>query len=190
MSADAALAIVYMLSDPKGAEGSRPNLGGLSQIDGFLLDVRGNSGGYDPNILPTFLRGQWNAADYYVISRDAKRLVPPAYKPLPVALLTNSGTASNAEALALKFRAHKIGPIVGEKTAGMASGGAAAVKLSDGSMLWFSERAIESLDGKSYEGRGVEPDLAVADRPAAAEGQEDAVIEAAIQALAKARPPS
>ncbi len=190
MSVESALAIVDMLSDPKGAEGSRPNLGGLSQIDGFLLDVRGNSGGYDPNILPTFLRGQWNAADYYVISRDAKRLTPPAYKPLPVALLTNSGTASNAEALALKFRAHKIGPIVGERTAGMASGGAAAVKLSDGSMLWFSERAIESLDGKSYEGRGVEPDVAVADRPAAAPGGEDAVIEAAIQALAKARPPS
>ncbi len=72
----------------------------------------------------------------------------------------------------------------------MASGGAAAVKLSDGSMLWFSERAIESLDGKSYEGRGVEPDVAVADRPAAVEGQEDAVIEAAIRALATARPPS
>ncbi len=192
MSADAALAIVDMLSDPKGAEGSRPNLGGLSQIDGFLLDVRGNSGGYDPNILPTFLRGQWNAADYYVISRDARRLTPPAYKPLPVALLTNSGTASNAEALALKFRAHKIGPIVGERTAGMASGGAAAVKLSDGSMLWFSERAIESLDGKSYEGRGVEPDVAVADRPAAAEGGEDAVVEAAIRALSTthARPPA
>ena len=91
----------------------------------------------------------------------------------------------------MKFRAHKIGPIVGERTAGMASGGAAAVKLSDGSMLWFSERAIESLDGKSYEGRGVEPDVAVADRPAAAEGREDAVIEAAIDALAaKPRPPA
>ena len=184
MSVESALAIVDMLSDPKGAEGSRPNLGGLSQIEGFLLDARGNSGGYDPNILPTFLRGQWNSADYYVISRDAKRLTPPAYKPLPVALLVNSGTASNAEALALKFRAHRIGPIVGERTAGMASGGAAAVKLSDGSMLWFSERAIESLDGKSYEGRGVEPDVAVADRPAAAEGGEDAIVEAAIDALA------
>jgi carboxyl-terminal processing protease len=192
LSAEAALAMVDLLSDKKAAEGSRPNLGGLSAIDGFLLDVRGNSGGYDPNILPTFLRGQWNAADYYVISRDAKRLVPPVYEPLPVALLTNSGTVSNAEALALKFRAHRIGPIVGERTAGMASGGAAAVKLSDGSILWFTERAIESLDGKSYEGRGVEPDVAVADRPAAAEGQEDAVIEAAIKTLAAApkRPPS
>ena len=190
MSVESALAIVDMLSDPKGAEGSRPNLGGLSQIDGFLLDVRGNSGGYDPNILPTFLRGQWNTADYYVISRDAKRLTPPAYKPLPVALLVNSGTASNAEALALKFRAHKIGPIVGERTAGMASGGAAAVKLSDGSILWFSERAIESLDGKSYEGRGVDPDVAVADRPAPADGGEDAVVEAAIAALSTKRPPA
>jgi carboxyl-terminal processing protease len=191
MSVESALAIVDMLSDPKGAEGSRPNLGGLSQIDGFLLDVRANSGGYDPNILPTFLRGQWNAADYYVISRDAKRLTPPAYKPLPVALLVNSGTASNAEALALKFRAHQIGPIVGERTAGMASGGAAAVKLSDGSMLWFSERAIESLDGKSYEGKGVDPDVAVADRPASGQGREDAIIEAAMDALAaKPRPPA
>jgi carboxyl-terminal processing protease len=190
MSVESALAIVDMLSDPKGAEGSRPNLGGLSQIDGFLLDVRGNVGGYDPNILPTFLRGHWSSADYYVISRDAKRLTPPVYKPLPVALLVNSGTASNAEALALKFRAHKIGPIVGERTAGMASGGAAAVRLSDGSMLWFTERAIESLDGKSYEGRGVEPDVAVADRPADAGGQEDAIVEAAIRTLTTARPPA
>jgi carboxyl-terminal processing protease len=105
----------------------------------------------------------------------------------------NSGTASNAEALALKFRAHQIGPIVGERTAGMASGGASAVKLSDGSMLWFTERAIESLDGKSYEGRGVEPDVAVADRPASAGGQEDAIVEAAIRTLSSAskpRPPA
>jgi carboxyl-terminal processing protease len=186
MSADTALAVVDMLSDRKGAEGSR-GLAGLSEIDGFLLDVRGNTGGYEPNILPTFLRGRWNAADYYVISRDGKRLTPPEYKPLPVALLVNSGTASNAEALALKFRAHAIGPIVGEATAGMASGGASAERLSDGSMLWFSERAIESLDGKTFEGRGVEPDVAVADRPpSGADGEEDAVIEAAIKALQSA----
>jgi len=170
-------------------QGSR-GLAGLSEIDGFLLDVRGNTGGYEPNILPTFLRGRWNAADYYVISRDGRRLTPPEYKPLPVALLVNSGTASNAEALALKFRAHAIGPIVGEATAGMASGGASAERLSDGSTLWFSERAIESLDGKTFEGRGVEPDVAVADRPAAVEGDEDAVIEAAIRALQTAPRPA
>jgi C-terminal processing protease CtpA/Prc len=59
----------------------------------------------------------------------------------------------------------------------MASGGADARKLSDGSMLWLTARAIEDTDGRSYEGEGVAPDVAVPDR-------EDLVIEAAIKALA------
>ena len=61
-------------------------------------------------------------------------------------------------------------PIVGETTAGMMSGGAAAERLSDGSTLWYTARAIESLDGKSYEGSGVAPDVPVADRPPCGRG--------------------
>ncbi|HVQ54699.1 MAG TPA: S41 family peptidase, partial [Thermoanaerobaculia bacterium] len=157
MSTETALAIVDMLLDRSETGRARRELAGWGDIEGFLLDARGNSGGYDPNILTTFLQGQWSAGDYYAISRDGKRLVPPVYDRLPVALLVNSGTASAGESLALKFRAHKIGPIVGETTAGMASGGAAAAKLADGSTLWYSARAIEGLDGKSYEGQGVAP---------------------------------
>ncbi len=184
MSAETALAVVDMLLDRSEAGRARRELDGWGEIEGFLLDVRGNSGGYDPNILSTFLRGEWSAGDYYAISRDGRRLVPPVYARLPVALLVNSGTASAGEALALKFRAHGIGPIVGETTAGMMSGGAAAQKLSDGSMLWYSARAIEGLDGTNYEGRGVAPDVSVADRPPASEGQEDAIVEAGLAALA------
>ncbi|HKD16429.1 MAG TPA: S41 family peptidase [Thermoanaerobaculia bacterium] len=184
MSAETALAVVDLLLDRKQAERARGGLQGWGEIEGFLLDVRGNSGGYDPNILSTFLQGNWSAGDYYTITREGRRLEPPAYKRLPVALLVNSGTASSGEALTLKFRAHKIGPIVGETTAGMMSGGAAAERLSDGSMLWYTARAIEGLDGTSYEGRGVAPDVAVVDRPAAREGGEDAIVEAAIRVLA------
>lgn len=183
MSAETALAVVDMLSDRAEVARARPALAGWEEIEGLLLDVRGNSGGYEPDILPTFLRGRWSAADYYLISREGKRLFPPEYEPLPVALLTNSGTASAGEALALKFQAHEIGPVVGEATAGMMSGGATAQRLSDGSMLWYTARAIQSLDGKSYEGKGVEPDVPVADRPAAGEEQEDAILEAAVKAL-------
>jgi C-terminal processing protease CtpA/Prc len=50
-------------------------------------------------------------------------------------------------------------------------------------MLWYTARAIESLDGKSYEGKGVEPDVAAADGPPAGEGREEAIVEAAIRAL-------
>ena len=189
MSAETALAVVDLLLDRSLTARARSGLDGWGEIEGFLLDARGNSGGYDPNILSTFLQGQWSAGDYYTITREGKSLAPPLYKRLPVALLVNSGTASAGEALALKFRAHHIGPIVGETTAGMASGGAAAERLSDGSTLWYTARAIEGLDGKSYEGEGVAPDVAMADRPAAREGEQDAIVEAALKALAGAAKP-
>ena len=188
MSAETALAIVDLLLDRDEIARER-KLPGWGEIEGLLLDDRGNSGGYDPNILPTFLRGQWSAGDYYTISRQGKHLVPPLYKPLPVVLLVNSGTASAGESLALKFRAHGIGPIVGEATAGMASGGASATGLSDGSTLWLSRHAIESLDGKSFEGRGIEPDVALPDRPPAGVGQEDTIIEAGLKVLRGQAPP-
>ena len=184
VSAETALAVVDMLLDREETARTHPALAGWGEIEGFLLDARGNSGGYDPNILATFLRGRWSAGDYYVRSRGAKRLVPPVSRPISVALLLNSATASAGEALALKFRAHAIGPVVGEITAGMASGGAAAFSLSDGSTLWITRRAIEDAEGRSYEGRGVSPDILVADRPAAAPGEEEAIVEAGLKALA------
>lgn len=185
MSAETALAVVDLLLDREEIERVRPELSGWSGIQGFLLDARGNSGGYDPNILPTFLRGRWSAGDYWTRTRRGRRHVPPAWKPIPVALLVNSGTASAGEGLALKFRAHRIGPIVGEETAGMVSGGGAAYGLPDGSSLWITQRAIEDENGKPWEGRGVPPDVAVADRPAAAPGREEAIVEAALDAIAR-----
>ncbi|MFN2385957.1 MAG: S41 family peptidase [Thermoanaerobaculia bacterium] len=184
ISAETALAVVDLLLDREEVERAGGPLAGWGAIEGFVLDVRGNSGGYDPNILATFFRGRWSAGDYWVRTREGRRLAPPEYRPLPVALLVNSGTASAGEALALKFRAHAIGPIVGETTAGMASGGAGSYALPDGSTLWITQRAIEDAEGRSYEGRGVAPDVAVADAPPARPGEEEAVVEAGLRALA------
>jgi carboxyl-terminal processing protease len=188
ISAETALAIVDLLLDRSETARARPELSGWEKIEGFLLDARANSGGYDPNILATFLRGRWSAADYWVRSRDGRRLSPPEYRPLPVVLLVNSGTASAGEALALKFRQHRIGPIVGEATAGMASGGAFARRLSDGSMLWITGRRIEDAEGRSYEGDGVPPDRFVADRPPRAPDEEEAIVEAGLRALGAPMP--
>ena len=57
MSAETALAVVDLLLDRKQTERARGGLEGWGEIEGFLLDARGNSGGYDPNILTTFLAG-------------------------------------------------------------------------------------------------------------------------------------
>jgi len=187
LSAETALALVDLLLDREESAHAKPELSGWGDIEGFLLDVRANSGGYDPNILATFLRGRWSSGDYWLTNRSGRRMVPPEYKPLPVALLVNSSTASAGEILALQFRRHRIGPIVGEQTAGMASGGAISHTLSDGSTLWLSLGSLEDAQGVSYEGHGVEPDVAVADRPPPAAGEEEAVIEAGIKALAGLR---
>ena len=187
VSAETALAVVDLLLDRNEVARARPQLSGWKEIEGFLLDVRADTGGYDPNILATFLRGRWSAGDYYVRSREGRRLTPPEYQPLPIALLVNSATASAGESIALKFRRHAIGPIVGETTAGMASGGADARKLSDGSTLWFTAQMIEDTEGRSYEGEGVPPDVAVLDRPPAAPGEDEAIIEAGLRALAGRR---
>src|SRR5262249_17489421 len=141
-SAQTALAVVDLLLDREEASHARPALTGWGAIEGLLLDVRGNSGGYDPNLLASFLRGCWTSGGSTLITREGRGLVPRPYKPLPVALLVDSGTASNGELLALQFRRHGLGPIVGEPTAGMASGGSEALPLPDGSTLWLSRRAL------------------------------------------------
>jgi hypothetical protein len=168
MSAETALAVVDMLSDRKAAEGSRGLTGLPRSRDSSSTSAATRAATTEhPADVPA---GTWNAATTTSLARreaaDAARVQAAAGR-----AARQLGTASNAEALALKFRTHAIGPIVGETTAGMASGGASAERLSDGSMLWFSERAIESLDGKTFEGRGVEPDVAVATAASGARGR-------------------
>jgi C-terminal processing protease CtpA/Prc len=184
LSSETALALVDLMLDREDTSRVKPELSGWKNIEGLLVDVRGNSGGYDPGILATLLRGRWSTGSYVLRTREGKRVVPPEYEPLPAALLVNSGTASAGESLALQFRRHRIGPIVGETTAGMASGGAFPAALSDRSTLWISRRAVEDFEGRSFEGQGVSPDVSAADRPPAREGEEDAIVEAGIRALA------
>ncbi|HEX7253154.1 MAG TPA: S41 family peptidase [Thermoanaerobaculia bacterium] len=184
LSSETALALVDLLQDRRESSRVKPELSGFADIDGLLVDVRGNSGGYDPGILATFLKGRWISGSFLLRSREGASVAPPPYDPLPTALLVNSGTASAGESLALQFRRHGIGTIVGETTAGMASGGAFPDTLSDHSTLWISRRAIEDFDGSSYEGRGVMPDVAVSDLPPARDGEEEAIVEAGIKALA------
>ena len=184
LSSETALALVDLMLDREDTSRVKPELSGWKNIEGLLVDVRGNSGGYDPGILATLLRGRWTTGSYVLSTREGKRVVPPEYQPLPAALLVNSGTASAGESLALQFRRHRIGPIVGETTAGMASGGAFPAALSDRSTLWISRRAVEDFEGRSFEGQGVSPDVSAADRPPAREGEEDAIVEAGIRALA------
>jgi carboxyl-terminal processing protease len=182
-STETTLMVVDLLADRVEIARRRPDLAGWDAIEGVLLDLRGNVGGYDSGILTTLFSGGWTAGSFVEIERGTRRVLPARYVPLPAAVLVNSGTASAGELFAAKFRAAGLGPVVGETTAGMGSGGASITSLPDGSQLWITRRAFEDLSGRSYEGKGLVPDVAVADRPAAESGREQPVVEAALAAL-------
>ena len=185
MSAETALAAVDLLLDRDESARAKPELAGWASIEGVLLDVRANSGGYDPNILTTFLRGQWSAGDYEVVTRDGRRLVAsglsPAARGAPRQLRHGErGRGARAEVPRARDRPDRGGDDGGDALGRRR--GRRGSRTARRSVI--SRRAIRDRDGNSYEGRGVAPDVAVPDRPPAAPGQEDAIVEAGIRALA------
>jgi len=83
---------------------------------------------------------------------------------LPLAVLTNRGTASAAEILAAAVQDNKRGKVVGERTYGDAAQ-RKAITMDDGSAIILSVAKYYSPDGKSI-ADGVTPATAVAEQEA------------------------
>jgi len=81
---------------------------------------------------------------------------------LPVAVLTNSGTAGAAEILAAAIQDNKRGQVVGERTYGDASQ-LKAITMDDGSAIILSIAKYYSPDGKAIQDARVTPATLVAD---------------------------
>ena len=118
--------------------------GPLADCDGLVLDVRGRGGqaGVIGQVLEVFK------------GRDAR------WKK-PVVVLQDHGTRSAKEIFAWEWKRDKLGPIVGQRTAG-ACIGCTFRKLFDGSVLMHPVSDVRSLTkGEQIEGKGVDPDIAV-----------------------------
>ncbi len=88
----------------------------------------------------------------------------------PVLLLINGRTRSGKEIIAFGMKKHRLGTLVGEKTAGATMAGRVFV-LANGSLLYL---AVSStlIDGEDLEGKGVEPDIAVPEELRYSEGRD------------------
>jgi carboxyl-terminal processing protease len=84
---------------------------------------------------------------------------------LPVAVLTNRGTADAAEILAAAVQDNKRGKVVGERTYGDAAM-RKAITLDDGSAIILSVAKYYSADGKAIQDTGVTPATVVAEQDA------------------------
>ncbi len=157
----------------------------LNGKDGVLLDVRYNGGGFTSHIiLNTMLKTPWLIRT----NRDQPefRFSENNYRgnalELPAACLTNQYSFSNAEIFSEGFRALKLGPIIGERTAGGVIG-TGAYGLWDGGQIRMPGSGAFSVKGENLEQNGRMPDINIAWDPNVALQGRDPQIEAAVKAL-------
>lgn len=131
--------------------------------EALVLDLRGNPGGRlieMMRVAGVFVRGLlWRVVTSWSLPLPYPALGAPA-SDLPLAVLVDASVASAAEGLAGALQAAGRAVVVGETS----SGNVEAVLpfcLRDGSQVWLATGVLAPLRGPTWEGRGVEPDLAV-----------------------------
>lgn len=156
--------------------------------EGLLIDVRNNGGGWTADRLLASIMAPVHA---YTVPRGADpeyrlgyprdRLFIQRY-PLPINLLANEKSFSNAEIIAHAFKTLKRGTLVGETTGGgVISTG--SVRLLDGTSVRMPFRGWYLPDGADMENNGAVPDLRVPQTPQDEARGEDAQLRRAVDDL-------
>jgi len=108
----------------------------------------------------TYLKGQ-RVAQQNFDADPAKDIAD-----IPLAVLTNRGTADGAEIAASALLGNKRAKVIGERTYGDAAQ-RKAITMDDGSAIILSVAKYYSPDGKAIQDNGVTPDTLVAEAEAA-----------------------
>lgn len=135
------------------------------KADGIILDLRNNPGGY--------LETSVNLASYFIdngviVSEKGKSSNNKDYfstkngtlKGFKAAILVNNGSASASEILAGAMQDQRGDKIIGEKTFGKGSV-QELIDLSDGSAVKITVAKWYTPKGRSINGEGITPDIAL-----------------------------
>ena len=141
----------------------------------MIIDFRYGWGGCNPSFVDLF-----NKTPQVLIrvGPDGKQTRLDGKWHKPFYLLINAGSRSGKEMVAFAVQKHKLGTLVGQRTARAVLSGRCFL-LPDQSLLYLAvEDAL--VDGERLEGRGVKPDVEVADTLPFANGA-DPQLEKAIE---------
>ena len=169
--------IVDSVSDGKVGYIHIPDMGktGLNQFVKYfypqirkaalVIDVRGNGGGNVSPMIIERLRRE-------MVMTDMARNVSPSPDPSashigPQVCLLDKYSASDGDLFPFRFRAHKLGKLVGERSWGGVVGIRGTLPIVDGGYLMRPEFAPYSVKGDKWviEGYGVDPDVYVSNDP-------------------------
>lgn len=131
-----------------------------SDKDALIVDDRWNAGGLFPASIIEHLQRR-TIARYGSRNADDVR-VPLMNVDGPKVMLANAYTISGGDAFAAYFHETRLGPIVGERTAGATIGNVGMPSLIDGGEVAVPALAYRTPADAPVENRGVVPDVAVA----------------------------
>jgi carboxyl-terminal processing protease len=161
--------------------------GRLKEADGLILDLRDGWGGGDIDYLNIFTAQ--TGPKVTSISRNGKKYSYISQWKKPVVMLVNEGSRSSKEIVAFGFQQHKIGPLVGSKTAGAVLAGSPFL-MDDGSLLYLAVANVLLNDQQRLEGKGVTPDIQVPfsfEYTQGADPQKEQAIKTLLEALSQRR---
>lgn len=156
--------------------------------DGLIVDVRNNGGGWTADRLLASLMVRPHA---YTVPRGADPGMTSGYPQdrlfiqryiLPVNMLCNEKSFSNAEIISHAFKSLDRGTLVGQQTYGgvISTGG---TTLIDGTRVRLPFRGWFLLDGTDMENNGAIPDLVVIQTPESEATEQDLQLDAAVMDL-------
>ena len=156
--------------------------------EGLIVDVRDNGGGWTTDRL---LASIMTPAHAYTIPRGADRSVVDTYPQdrlfiqrylMPMNMICNEKSYSNAEIVSHAFKNLDRGTLVGQRTHGsvISTGG---TSLIDGTSLRLPFRGWYLPDGADMENNGAMPDIVIEQTPDDEVADHDAQLQAAVEDL-------
>lgn len=161
--------------------------------DGLIIDVRNNGGGWTTDRLLASITAPDHA---YTIPRGADRDAVGHYPQdrlfiqrytLPINMLCNEKSFSNAEIISHAFRTIDRGTLVGQETHGSVIS-TGSFSLIDGTSVRLPFRGWYTPDGTDMENNGAVPHLPVEQTPQMEVEDDDAQLRAAVENLLERLP--
>ena len=153
-------------------------------MDGIVVDVRYNSGGWMPSI---FVDRLGRKVQSYWLRRHGTVMRFPSTAPVGhLVCLINERAGSGGDAFPHLFRQAGLGPLIGTRTWGGLVGISGTIPMIDGGMVTVPAVAFADLEVEyAVEGVGVAPDIEVDNDPSSAALGIDRQLERGIEYLMK-----
>jgi tricorn protease len=153
--------------------------------EGLVVDARGNGGG---NVSAMILErlGRKALGTGFARTQDLADTYPGTVFLGPMACLISETSASDGDIFPYYFREAGLGPLIGKRTWGGVVGGG-FTPLIDGGSVFVPTASTNDLAGEYIiEGHGVDPDIEVANDPAAVLAGGDPQLERAVAEVLRA----